>query len=1187
MFLPLEETIIISKENEQVMLFQWRYLLDKSLEGSYQSTLIIPVPTLPTFIYNLNSGLFGFFNLFTSLLKEREDDEKEYNGKTIFQKMTARQAKLDIGELDFSPVKLSQIEFFNSKHLSEMTYWLSINGYHLSDIQKEHINFYLQKNWYFIGCHFSLDDEIKKDVKYITLAPIIVSFPLESNTVTKDNLHYPFPILPFSDSQNICMNVYLLSKDKMKPINREDCKLLYANHIPNNLFLSQFFTSQAQSELFLTKFETQREMNKPDFQINFGHSPVEIYSPPNLVTNSDDFEEWLKQKSHLWEDNVNKDDEFLYIIQEFCLQNGRLPKPFEFKNLITQYYFASFSPYNPFTEKSWQNDGCPGDLLYSCKDDSFSIKFYDFWGNIIHKINGIYNKEELIKSFFKGLSEFECLNKEKIVFLLICKYFSEYPLKILGNDSFPTMAYIESFFVETITNMVKNSCLESLSKPIDQLWDYFLYEEFKNEIELKYSEYTGDNYIAFKNPVLSVILEESFNLSYFREIFLKIFTNMGELAASLEKTFLYLLGKLLLENTLKDRSGNYVLLKQWLKERAVFPDTFHFKNYPTLFYLYLLWAKHHFNDEEEGIIRSFEKAAIVFIGENWDVLSSYLQDIVMEYLIHSPSISVVTTILNRYENIIPTLQQLPFIWLNSSEFKYKKEVYADIAINYPKRTQQLRDILYNFFQGYNYYLQRQVAKELGNNYKQLPSFLQECILEAKNQHDKIEELMESAWIYYEMDLLNEALNEYQKIFSIDPRDASMHYGLGLVYAQLRQHDNAINEFKRAIEIDSTFASAYNNLGTIYKRLAKWENASIEYQKAITINPQKTVYYFNLGTVYHALAHKAVDSKEKETLGNKALELFKQAIRLDEKFSLAHLHLGNIYFEQENWELAETEYKDAIKNDTHNSELYFRLGKVYHFKKLYKKAVDAYNKALEIDPHHLGSLLYTGIDLQHQGQIEQAIEKYRFVLKNNPKYLEAYYHLTTALIFLNTLDEAEELCVKALSIDPKYLNIYNQLGIVYYKKKQYEKSIDIYKQALEIDPNYTNILNNLALVYDDMNNKEYALELYKKVIEIEPKNITVYNNMGFIYFDMEELDKAISVFKYSIEILPYNYDTYAGLGITYHRLGQIEDGIKYFQKAIEINSKCTDLEWLRTENFWNEKALAEANQILEKIKEASK
>ena len=1083
MFLPLEETIIMAKENEQIMLFQWRYPLIKPLESHNKITLIIPVPALPTFIYNLNNGIFGFFNLFTSL-KEIEEDEKEYNGQTLFQKMSAKQENIDIEDLDYLSLKLAQVEVFNGNRLSEMDKWLSINGYNLSDRQKEHINSYLQKNWYFIGCHFNFDDEIRKEVKYISLAPIIISFPLDKNVRDRNAcpvLQYPFPLLFFSDSSNIFMKVYLLAKDKMIPTTNIDCNLLYANHIPNNLFLSQFFTSQVQSELFLTKFETQREITTPVFEINFTHSPAEIYAPSNLITNSDNFDQWLNQRSHVWQDNVNKDNEFLYITQEFCLQNGRLPKPFEFKNLVIQYYASSFSPYNPFTGKLWKTEGSPGDLLYTFKDDSFSIKFYDFWGNIAHKINGIYNQEELIKSFFKGLAECEQLSKDKLIFLLVCKYFSEYPLKILGNDSFPTMAYIEPFFTEIITNMLKDGFLTSTEKPVDQLWDYFLYEEFKNEIEMKYSDYTGDNYITFKNPVLSVILEESFHLNKFREIFLKIFTIMKEPSVPLEKTFLYLLGKLLLENTLKDKTGTYELLTKWLKERTIFPDTSHFKNYPILFYLYLLWLKYHFSDsEEEGITRTFEKAAIIFIIENWNLLPSSLQDSVMEYLINSPSLSVVGTILNRHDNIIPLLQQLPLMWIAKPEFKYRKEIYIDIAINYPKRVQPLKDILYNLFQGYNYYLQRHVVKELGSNYKQLPSFLQERVLAVKNQHERIEKLVESAWVYYEMDLLNEALNEYQKVLTIDPRDADMHYGLGLVYAQLRQHDNAINEFKITVEIDPTFASAYNNLGTIYKRLARWEDALVEYQRAITMNPKKPVYYFNLGTVYHALAHKSADLKEKTILQKKSLETFKQAIRLDEQFSLAHLHLGNIYSEQEDWESAESEYKDAIKNDTNNVELYFRLGKVYHFKKLYNKAIDVFTKALEIDPHHLGALLYTGIASQILGRLEPAIEKYKFVLKINPKYLEAYYHLSTALIAINQLEEAESVCIKALSIDPKYLNIYNQLGISYYKRKQYDKAIDIYKQAIETDPDYTRILNNLALVYDDMNNKE---ELKERCTEI--------------------------------------------------------------------------------------------------------
>ena len=1177
MFLPLEESIIISREDEEIILYRWKYQIFNSADKDYQASVIIPLPRIPSLVYPLKYGIFGSLNFMTALLKEQEDNESEYNGESIFQKISKEAQTIDIEDLDFVPLKLSRMEIINGSKLQETSHWFDINGYTLSDLQKNHINFYLQKNWQFVLCSFSIDEKIKKD-SYITLEPILISIKKDRKD---SDVIYPLPVTVFSNMQNICSNIYVLSPKGMKPENDNDFKLLYANKVNSSVpGLANFFKPDV--DLDLTKFENQRNITQTIAPIKFIPYNIEKYSIPDLIINSEEFNEWLEEKHSSLMENVRKDDEFLYIIEEFCLRKGRLPKVFEFKKLLTNYYSASFSIYNPFSQKIWQNDGSPGDLQYTINDDTFSIKFYDFWGNVVHEINGVYERETLIKKFLGALERLNNLDTEKILFLLTCKYFSEYPLKTLGNDSLPTMAYIEPFFTETINNLLKNKFLGSLSRPAESLWDA-LCDEMKDEIELKYSEYVGENYINFKDPILSVALEECINLGKFREMSIKIFTSMGEPTAPLEKTFLTLLGTLLVENSLKDMSGKYSLLNEWISNRGIIiGNNDNLNNYSVLFYLYLLWTKYHFNSDEDGVKKSFEKAAILFINDNWDIIPSSLQDSLMEYIQETPSSSIVYGILHNYDHITPEFQRLPYLWLSTPEFKYHKDVYADIANNYSKRPAKLTDLLYNLFKGENHYLQRQVSAMIGDIYKDLPPFLEQSVLYAQKQYDAVDDILESAWVYYKMDRLNEAVNEYKKIAAIDPDDADMHYGLGLVYAQLRQHENAITEFNNTLKIDPTFSSAYNNLGTIYKRLTTFDKAKENYQKAIVFNPKKAVYYFNLGTVYHAVSHKTKDETEKNILFDSAIDAFAKAIHLDEQLSIAHFHLGNVFYEKKLFDDAKSEYQDAIKSDPHNAELYFRLAKVYHAKGEHNKAVEIYKKVLAIDPNHIGSLIQLALEYQNQGNIQEAVKKFENILEINPKYLDAYSHLVNVYINTGELDKAENLCLKAISIDPQYINIYNQLGIIYYKKKAYDKALETYTKALEAKPGDIHILNNMALIYDDTNQKKKALDLYKKVLETDPGNSTVYNNMGFIYFDLDDFDNGITVFKRSIELGKNNYDAYAGLGIVYYIKGNKQEGIDCFQHAIQINGNCSSLDFLKGDLFWNDKASGEAAKILSDI-----
>jgi len=62
--------------------------------------------------------------------------------------------------------------------------------------------------------------------------------------------------------------------------------------------------------------------------------------------------------------------------------------------------------------------------------------------------------------------------------------------------------------------------------------------------------------------------------------------------------------------------------------------------------------------------------------------------------------------------------------------------------------------------------------------------------------------------------------------TINPRDASAHYQLGLIYQYRRQYAEAISRFQRAIEIDSDETDAHFQLGRIAREQADYKTQSI-------------------------------------------------------------------------------------------------------------------------------------------------------------------------------------------------------------------------------------------------------------------------------------------------------------------------------------------------------------------------
>jgi tetratricopeptide (TPR) repeat protein len=73
--------------------------------------------------------------------------------------------------------------------------------------------------------------------------------------------------------------------------------------------------------------------------------------------------------------------------------------------------------------------------------------------------------------------------------------------------------------------------------------------------------------------------------------------------------------------------------------------------------------------------------------------------------------------------------------------------------------------------------------------------------------------------------------------------------LGFAYATQGRMDEAIEEFKKAISSNPRFAEAHNNLGNAYTVQGRVDEAISEYKEAIRLAPEYAEAHFNLGLAY--------------------------------------------------------------------------------------------------------------------------------------------------------------------------------------------------------------------------------------------------------------------------------------------------------------------------------------------------
>jgi len=177
------------------------------------------------------------------------------------------------------------------------------------------------------------------------------------------------------------------------------------------------------------------------------------------------------------------------------------------------------------------------------------------------------------------------------------------------------------------------------------------------------------------------------------------------------------------------------------------------------------------------------------------------------------------------------------------------------------------------------------------------------------------------------------------------------YNQAKIFIDKREYKKALPYLEIAIKTDisSLKAWAYFNIGYCYGKLKSYTKAIEAFKQAIRINPDDAIAHYNLGLVYDNLG-----------LYEDARESYIKAIRIDPDYAEAHYRLGVDYGILGFRIFAIEAYKQAIRIDPDYAEVHYRLGVAYLLIEDRNSALNEYKilKELDIDAaNKLFDLIY--------------------------------------------------------------------------------------------------------------------------------------------------------------------------------------------------------------------------------------
>jgi len=330
-----------------------------------------------------------------------------------------------------------------------------------------------------------------------------------------------------------------------------------------------------------------------------------------------------------------------------------------------------------------------------------------------------------------------------------------------------------------------------------------------------------------------------------------------------------------------------------------------------------------------------------------------------------------------------------------------------------------------------------------------------------------------------------------KKLEINPANPGALYEKGYLYLAEEKYEDARDVFKEGIKAAKKCPYNHIGLARAYHKLGLIEDRDNSIAQAIKVNKTDDVH------VMIALAHGYTDT---EQLSQSKLTLYK-ARETDPNEPRVYEELGDMYYAQKVYDVAQENYEKALEFDPTLIEPYFRLGRIYIIKREFQEGAKFLNKAIELDPN-----------------------------------LAAAYR------------ERAELWLKAGSAAANAAD----------KTAYFQKARDDYKKYIELEENNKRAQLRYASFLYLSGNYEECLS---KIEAVDTVTLVSQRLRGYCAMEMGDLEKAQKEMEKYFEmapaekVLPEDYQTLAKI---YLKEGNDEKAAEYFgQMATKAEEKGND------------------------------
>jgi tetratricopeptide (TPR) repeat protein len=323
------------------------------------------------------------------------------------------------------------------------------------------------------------------------------------------------------------------------------------------------------------------------------------------------------------------------------------------------------------------------------------------------------------------------------------------------------------------------------------------------------------------------------------------------------------------------------------------------------------------------------------------------------------------------------------------------------------------------------------------------------------------------------------------------------------------------------------------------------------------------YNFAMGRLY---AELAASEGNKNDYVNKAIQHYKEALRLDPKSSIIFEELTDLYIQTNHLADAVTQAEELLKQNPDNLDARRMLGRIY-------TRMIPENQPGRIDEKY----------------VRNAIEQYQKITQKEPQDAESWVMLGRLYRVSNNSPEAEKAFNKALDADSSNGDALTGLASLYADLGDSKRAIEKLKVVAEKSPN-ERTLGVLAEQYEQLNDYKDAAEVLKKLQEMAPDNPKIARALARDLMYADQLDEALKLFQQISAEEPRDWESQLSIAEIYqarHELAKAREAMDKAKKAgpDNLEVRYQDAKLLDAEGK-NAEALASLKSMLDDTRRRS-